>query len=55
MTEHEKMFSEQGTPIKFLIAKKLTVNPSENKANEAENTVSESENCCDCTENCVEN
>jgi tRNA (guanine-N7-)-methyltransferase len=55
MTEHEKMFSEQGIPIKFLIAKKLTVNPSENKGSEAENTASESENNCDCIENCVEN
>ena len=44
MTEHEKMFSEQGIPIKFLIAKKLTINPSDKEASDAENCAETVEN-----------
>jgi hypothetical protein len=55
MTEHEKMFSEQGIPIKFLIAKKLTINPSEKEASECENCADEVEISAENTENSVEN
>ena len=54
-TEHEKMFSEQGIPIKFLIAKKLTVNPSENVVSHPENDASCTENHADQPENNAEN
>ena len=54
-TEHEKMFSEQGIPIKFLIAKKLTVNPSENVVSQPENDASCTENHADQPENDAEN
>ncbi|MBQ7873599.1 MAG: tRNA (guanosine(46)-N7)-methyltransferase TrmB [Oscillospiraceae bacterium] len=54
-TEHEKMFSEQGIPIKFLIAKKLTINHSEKVVNEVEKTVSRPENEADKPENMNEN
>ena len=55
MTEHEKMFSEQGIPIKFLIAKKLTINPFEKHDSEAEKDVEDSEKCVDQPENSAEN
>ena len=55
MTEHEKMFSEQGIPIKFLIAKKLTINPSEKEVSECENCAETVENTADQPENCAEN
>lgn len=50
-TEHEKMFSEQGIPIKFLIAKKLTINPAEKQGSESENCAEKVENCDEKPEN----
>ena len=55
MTEHEKMFSEQGIPIKFLIAKKLTINPSEKDASECENCAETVEKTVEQPQNCAEN
>ena len=55
MTEHEKMFSEQGIPIKFLIAKKLTINSSEIQASEPEKEVSGDEIEANHPENMNEN
>lgn len=55
MTEHEKMFSEQGIPIKFLIAKKLTVSPSEKEVGQPENDASCTENKADQLEKDAEN
>ena len=55
MTEHEKMFSEQGIPIKFLIAKKLTLNHSEKDVSECQNCADEVEISAENTENSVEN
>ena len=55
MTEHEKMFSEQGIPIKFLIAKKLTINPSKKQASDCENCAETVENTVDQPENTAEN
>jgi tRNA (guanine-N7-)-methyltransferase len=55
MTEHEKMFSEQGIPIKFLIAKKLTINPSEKEVSECENCAETVENEASQPENSAEN
>ncbi|MBQ7937592.1 MAG: tRNA (guanosine(46)-N7)-methyltransferase TrmB [Oscillospiraceae bacterium] len=54
-TEHEKMFSEQGIPIKFLIAKKLTVSPPEKVASEPEKTISQLKNDDESTENVNKN
>ncbi len=54
-TEHEKMFSEQGIPIKFLIAKKLTINPAEKQGSESEICAEKVENCDEKPENMNEN
>ena len=54
-TEHEKMFSEQGIPIKFLIAKKLTVSPSKKEVSQPENDAGCIENKADQPEKDAEN
>lgn len=54
-TEHEKMFSEQGIPIKFLIAKKLTVSPLKKEVSQPENDAGCTENQVDNPENDAEN
>ena len=55
MTEHEKMFSEQGIPIKFLIAKKLTISPDEKQVSECKKCAETVEITADQPENSVEN
>lgn len=54
-TEHEKMFSEQGIPIKFLIAKKITDSNAEISVNRPKKCAEETEKSIDCLENVNKN